>query len=211
MTTGTAAKLLVACRADQAKSFRNAIQAFSKLVRAQNKHAPTAYLLPNEPIGPLPLLSDAPLDWSRFSGDFLASRDRAITKAVRPGRTERRDRFDGHLRRNGFGDADSRKGRKRKAQNPEAIRKELLNTLSWLIRHAFPECEKAYALKRIEGLIEPLIVTRAVDVYIVRAPVSDTLIDPNDTASVSGHARAGADRPGTRLPDADHRSGHQPR
>src|SRR6056297_1172041 len=97
LTTETAHQALASCRADKAASFRNAINAFNKLVCMQNRHPAIAHLLPNVPIGPLPFLRDSPLDWSRFSERFLASRDRAISRAVQPDRHQRRDRFNGQL------------------------------------------------------------------------------------------------------------------
>lgn len=185
LTTDTAFAALANCRADKAASFRNAINAFNTLVREQNRHASIAHLLPNAPIGALPLLRDAPLDWSRFSDRFLASRDRAISKAIRPDREERRHQFGGRLGRSMLGAAGGRKSRRKKIRNFDAARKAHLNALSWLVRHAFPDREAAYDLQRIEDLFEPEIARRAVETYIARAKTSDTLIDPNETASGS--------------------------
>ncbi|RKF12401.1 site-specific integrase [Roseovarius spongiae] len=185
LTTDTAFAALAKCRADKVTSLRNAIRAFNRLIREQNRHGAIAHLLPNAPIGPLPLLRDAALDWSRFTDDFLASRDRAIARAVQPDRKARRDRFDGRLGKSKLGSAGARKGRWRKIRNPDAARKAHLNALSWLIRHAFPDREVAYAFERIEDLFTPAIATRAVDAYIARARASETLIDPNETASAA--------------------------
>lgn len=184
LTTDTAFAALANCRADKAASFRNAVSAFNTLIRTQNRHAPIAHLLPNSPIGALPLLRDAPLDWSRFPDQFLASRDRAISKAIRPDREERRHQFGGRLGRSMLG-AAGRKSRRKKIRNFDAARKAHLNALSWLVRHAFPDREAAYDLQRIEDLFEPDIARRAVETYIARAKTSDTLIDPNETASGS--------------------------
>lgn len=185
LTTKTAYQALASCRADKAASFRNAISAYNKLVCAQNMHPAIAHLLPNAPIGPLPLLRDAPLDWSRFSEGFLASRDRAISRAVQPDRHERRDRFNGRLGAGKLSTAGSRKGRTRKIQNPEVARKAQLNALSWLIRHGFADREEAYSYERLEDMFTPDIVSRAVGAYIARATASKTLINPNETASAS--------------------------
>lgn len=185
LTTDTAFAALASCRADKAASFRNAVSAFNTLIRTQNRHAPIAHLLPNAPIGALPLLRDAPLDWSRFSDQFLASRDRAISKAIRPDREERRHQFGGRLGRSMLGAAGGRKSRRKKTRNFDAARKAHLNALSWLVRHAFPDREAAYDLQRIEDLFVPDIARRAVETYIARAKTSDTLIDPNETASGS--------------------------
>lgn len=185
LTTETASAALAQCRADKATSFRNAVSAFNRLIREQNRHAPIAHLLPNSPIGPMPLLRDAALDWSRFSEGFLASRDRAIARAIRPDREDRRDQFAGRLGRSKLRAAGGRKGRRKKVRNPEAARKAQLNALSWLVRHAFPDREEAYELQGIEALFEPETVTRAVEAYIDRAKASETLIDPNETSSAS--------------------------
>ncbi len=185
LTTATAFTALARCRADKATSTRNAIRAFNTLILRQNMHAPIAHLLPNTPIGPLPLLRDSPLDWSRFSDEFLASRDRAISQAVQPDRDQRRDRFNGRLGKSKLGTVGSRKGRKRKIRNPEAARKAHLNALSWLVRHGFPDREDAYAFECVADLFTPDITRRAVDAYIARARASDTLINPNETSSAS--------------------------
>jgi len=185
LTTETAYQALASCRADKAASFRNAINAFNKLVCTQNRHPAIAHLLPNVPIGPLPFLRDSPLDWSRFSEGFLASRDRAISRAVQPDRHQRRDRFNGQLGASKLREAGGRKARRRKIGNPEGSRKNHLNALSWLIRHGFADREEAYAYEDLENLFTPEVVIRAVDSYIARAQTSDTLINPNETASAS--------------------------
>ncbi len=185
LTTEAAAGLLAACRADKVASFRNAISALNQLIRGQNRHAAIAHLLPMVPIGPLPLLRDAALDWARFCDGFIASRDRAIATAIHPDREQRRDRFQGRLGASRLGTAGNRKGRKRKVRNAEAARKAYLNALSWLIRHAFPDREEAYRLERLEDVFQPEIITRAVDGYVARATASETLLDPNATASAS--------------------------
>lgn len=185
LTTTSATRLLAACRADKVASFRNAISAFNRLIREQSRHGAIAHLLPTVQIGPLPLLRDAALDWTRFPDSFIASRDRAIGTAIRPDREQRRDRFRGRLGASKLATAGSRKGRQRKVRNVEAARKAYLNALSWLIRHAFPNREEAYTLDRLEDVFQPDIITRAVDGYIARATASETLLNPNDTASAS--------------------------
>ncbi|MBK0329338.1 hypothetical protein I5535_18850 [Rhodobacteraceae bacterium F11138] len=182
LTTETAKTALVACRADKVTSFRKSISSFNSLIRDRHKHAAIAHLLPTAPIGSLPLLRDAVLDWNQFSEAFLASRDRAITKAVRPDKEQRRDRFQGRLGKNKLSASGVRKGL-RKVRNTEAASKAHLNAMSWLIRHAFPDREGAYGIDAIEEVFRPEIVTRAVANYIARATASDRLIDPRDSSS----------------------------
>lgn len=182
LTTETARTALVACRTDKVQSLRNSFSAFNTLIRDRHKHAAIAHLLPAAPIGSLPLLRDAGLDWEKFSDVFLASRDRAITKAVRPDREQRRDRFKGRLGKSKLGAAGARKGH-RKVRNVASATKAHLNALSWLIRHAFPDREEAYGVEEVEELFRPEIVKRAVANYIARAKASDRLLDPSDTSS----------------------------
>lgn len=187
MTTDAAITVLQQCRPDKIASLRNAFNVFNRLIREQNRHAAIAHLLPNEPLGPLPLIRDVALDWSRFSAEFISSRDRAIKRAINPDRQQRRDRFDGRLGKSkltGLGKSDARgRGRNRKVRNVEAARKAHLNALSWLIRHAFPDRELAYALNDIEEVFETDIILQAVQAYIDRAAASEVLINPQDTAS----------------------------
>jgi hypothetical protein len=186
LTTETARQALIACRADKATSFRNAIAAFNRLVREQNRHPAIANLLPNVPVGPIPHLRDAPLDWKLFTPAFIASRDRAVTRAIAPDRTRRADRFNGKLGKGQLSDAGRRKGRRRGVGNPESGRKNHLNALSWLVRHAYPDRSDAYVLEDIRDLFTPETVKRAVDNYIARAEASEVLINPTETSSAGG-------------------------
>ena len=185
LTTATVMAALVACRSDKATSFRNAIAAFNRLIREQNRHPAIAHLLPNAPIGGLPHLRDAALDWSQFSPGFIASRDRAIGRAIAPNRAERRDRFNGKLGGGRLAKAGNRKGRKRGVGNPENARKNHLNSLSWLVRHAYPDRTDAYGLNDISKLFEVDVIRRAVDTYIERAEASAVLMNPKDTSSAA--------------------------
>ncbi|MFG6531571.1 MULTISPECIES: hypothetical protein [unclassified Sulfitobacter] len=182
LTTEAAKRVLEACRSDKVTSFRNSISAFNTLIRDRHRHAAIAHLIPTAPIGALPLLRDPALDWGKFSEAFIASRDRAILRAVQPDRAERRDRFQGRLGKNKLGSAGARK-RQRKIRNTGNATKGHLNALSWLIRHSFPNREEAYDFDAIEEIFQPEIITRAVANFIARAKASASLLDPNDTAS----------------------------
>ncbi len=182
LTTEAAKRALEACRSDKVTSFRNSISAFNTLIRDRHRHAAIAHLIPTVPIGPLPLLRDRALDWGQFSEAFIASRDRAILRAVQPDRAERRDRFQGRLGKSKLGSAGTRK-RQRKVHNTGSATKAHLNALSWLIRHSFPDREDAYAFEAIEELFDPEIIARAVTNYTARAEASLSLLDPKDTAS----------------------------
>lgn len=184
--TATARAALVRCRADKTDSLRNSYSAYDRLIREKDAHPAIAHLLPDAPIGSVPLLRDPALDWRKFSDEFIASRDRAITAAIQPDRKQPRDRFNGRLGKSRLRNASGRKGRSKPVRNLVSGRKNHLNALSWLVRHAFPDREAAYFLERVEDLFEPEIVTLAVQTYIARAADSDVLIDPNDTASASG-------------------------
>ena len=185
LTTQTAIASLIVCRPDKVPSVRDSYSSFNKLIAARQRHAPIAHLLPSEPIGPLPLLRDAKLEWEKFGKDFIVSRDRAIAIAIKPDKTQRRDRFGGRLGKSKLSASGGRKARRRKVRNVDAARKAHLNALSWFIRHAFPCREEAYEFTSVEDLFEPEIITRAVENYVARAKASDTLIDPKDTASAS--------------------------
>ncbi|OWY10439.1 hypothetical protein B6V73_19340 [Thioclava sp. JM3] len=186
VTTETARQSLIACRADKAASFRNAIAAFNRLVREKNRHPAIAHLLPQLPIGPIPHLRDASLDWTRFTPAFVASRDRAITRAIAADRTRRGDRFKGKLGKGRLSAAGQRKGRRRGVGNPDSARKNHLNALSWLVRHAYPDRSVSYHLNDIRDLFTTEIVKRAVDTYIARAEASEVLLNPTETSSAGG-------------------------
>lgn len=185
MTTETALATLVGCRSDKAGPFRNAIAAFNRLIREQNRHPAIAHLLPNVPIGGLPHLRDAALNWDKFSPAFIASRDRAIRRAISPNREERRDRFEGKLGGGRLTEAGKRKGRKRSAGNPKSATKNHLNSLSWLVRHAYPDRAEAYALVDVSELFEVQVILRAVESYVARAEESAILLNPTDTSSAA--------------------------
>jgi len=183
LTTEVATLALQACRADKAPTLRRSLKAFNKLIRSQNRHPAIADLLPNVPIGDLPGLRDSQLDWSQFSTDFLASRDRAITVAIRND-SRSRDRFAGKLGADPLaGRARDRARRKRPVRNVEAARKRHINALSWLVRHAYPDRMPAYGIASIEALVAPETVERATECYVARAQASPVLLDADKTSS----------------------------
>jgi integrase len=183
LDTVVVTKALEAAPPDKAYKLHNSVRALNKLIADRNRHPAIAGLLPATPIGPLPRLRDTPLDWNLFSPEFLESRDRAIRIAIR-GTGRERDRFDGKLGADPLAERRAaRRGRRRPVRNTEARRKAHLNALSWLVRHAFPEREEAYALTSLEHLITQATVERAVKAYVARARASAVLSDPENTSS----------------------------
>ena len=180
--TVTATRALKDIPSDKTESYRNAVRFFDKLIAARDIHAPIDDLLPTAPIGALPTIRDAALDWSRFSPDFLVSRDRAIAQAIRG--TRRPDRFSGRLGADPLADRRSR-GRKRPVRNAEARRKSFTRALSWLARHAFDDRSKAYALASIEDLVTEDNVLAAVARFKARTEVSDHLKAVQGASSLS--------------------------
>ena len=182
LTTEVATRALEACRADKAPGLRRSITAYNKLIQAQNRHPAIADLLPNVPIGDLPGLRDRPLDWSRFSTGFLASRDRAIKLAIRND-ARRTDRFGGALGADPLGGRSrDRTRRKRPVRNVEAARTRHLNALSWLVRHAYPDRDAAYRIATIEALVTAETIECATACYVARAQASPVMLDADKTA-----------------------------
>ncbi len=182
LTTEVATRALEACRADKAPTLRRSITAYNKLICAQNRHPAIADLLPNMPIGDLPGLRDRPLDWSRFSAGFLASRDRAIKVAIRND-SRQADRFGGKLGPDPLGGRSrDRSRRKRPVRNVDAARKRHLNALSWLVRHGFADRDEAYGIATIEALVTAETIERATECYVARAKASPIMLDADKTA-----------------------------
>ncbi|MAM24968.1 MAG: hypothetical protein CML55_06240 [Rhodobacteraceae bacterium] len=183
LTTEVATRALQACRADKAPRLRRSIAAFNNLIRKQNRHPAIADLLPNMPIGELPALRDYPIDWSRFSAGFLATRDRAIKIAIRND-TRQKDRFEGKLGADPLGGRSrDRSKRRRPVRNVDAARNRHLNALSWLVRHGFADREEAYRIDTIEALVTSETVERATEFYVARALASPVMLDADKTAS----------------------------
>ena len=183
LNTEAATLALQACRADKAETLRRSIAAFNKLIRSQNRHPAIADLLPNVPIGDLPGLRDSPLDWSQFSSEFLASRDRAIKIAIRND-SRQKDPFGNKLGADPLaGRARDRTRRKRPVRNVEAARKRHINALSWLVRHAYADRADAYEVATIKALVTADVVTNATDCYVARAQASPVMLDADKTSS----------------------------
>lgn len=183
LTTEVAVRALQDCRADKAPTLRRSVCAFNKLIRSQNRHPAIADLLPNVPIGDLPGLRDTPLDWSQFSSEFLASRDRAIKIAIRND-SRQKDPFGSKLGADPLaGRARDRTRRKRPVRNVEAARKRHINALSWLVRHAYADRADAYEVTTVKALITPETVTRATECYVARAQASPVMLDADKTSS----------------------------
>ncbi|WP_299821425.1 hypothetical protein [uncultured Jannaschia sp.] len=181
-TPAVAAALAVA-PPDKASTLRGSVAAFNGMIRSRDRHPAIADLLPGAEIRDLPRIRDTPLDWSRFSANFLRSRDKAIRLAIR-GERVAPDRFGGKLGPDPLAARRAaRRGKRRKVRNVEARTKAHLNALSWLVRHTYEDREAAYALARIEDLFTVAIIERAVDRYVERARTSATLLDPDKTST----------------------------
>ncbi|MGG7646391.1 tyrosine-type recombinase/integrase [Rhodovulum sp. YNF3179] len=178
-----AAARLRAIPSDKVETFRGSIRFFDRLVREQNMHAPIAGLLPDTPIGPLPMLRDAPIDWSCFPESFLESRDKAIKRAI--GDQSRRDRRASRAARLAATRQNRRKGA-RQVRNKENARKTYLGALSWLARHAEKDRETVYETPRLQDLLAPDKIEAAAIRYIARAAEEDSTIqDPLQTSSMT--------------------------
>jgi len=182
--TAAAARALKDIPADKTNSYRNSVRFLDKLIATRESHAPIADLLPGTPIGALPTIRDAALDWSRFTAAFRADRDRAITRAIRG--TPRKDQFRGALGDDPIAErrATARR-RKRPVRNAEARQKSFMAALSWLARHAFADRAEAYPLTALRGLLTEDAVEAAVARFKVRAAASDHLGDVQSTASLA--------------------------
>ena len=178
-----AAEALRTAPADKAASLRRSLKLLDGMIGDQGRHAAVADLLPVAPVGALPGLRDAALDWSRFSDEFLAEIEATIRCALRPGKA-RRDRHGGRLGTDPL--AGGRKPqRAKKVRNPEAARKSLRGAVSWLIRHAWPDRDEAYALASPRDLLDGDVIGRAVDAYVERARRDPALKNPDETSSAS--------------------------
>lgn len=181
LDTPAATRALQDCRPDKVATLRNSLAAFNRLIREQSRHPALAGLLPAAPIGDLPGLRDRPLDWSQFSAAFLASRDRAVDIAISGDRSP--DRFRGKLGLDPLaGSTRSGSSRGRKVRNIDAARKGHMNALSWLVRHAFADRDRAYGLAGIGDLVTADTVERAVARYVERAGESAVMLDADKTA-----------------------------
>ena len=183
LDTKAAAARLREIPADKVASFRRSLRFFDRLVREQNKHAPIAGLLPETPIGPLPMLRDAPVDWSCFPESFIASRDEAIKRAIGGG--SRRARRASRAARLAATRESRRKGG-RPVRNQESARKSYLGALSWLARHAEQDRETVYETPRLQDLLTPDKIEAAAIRFIARAAEEDSTIqDPLQTSSMT--------------------------
>jgi integrase len=183
LDTAVVTKALEEAPPDKAATLRRSIAALNRLLVVRDRHPAISGLLPPVRIGHLPRFRDTPLDWSLFSPEFLESRDRAIRIAIR-GTGRERDQFDGRLGADPLAERRAaRKGRRKSVRNVEARQKAYLNALSWLVRHAFPNRDEAYALARLEHLVTEATVERAVKAYVARARASTVLSDPENTSS----------------------------
>jgi hypothetical protein len=190
LDAGVAHAALLRLPADKTGSFRNSIRFFDKLIAARDRHAPIAALLPAAPIGALPTLRDARIDWRAFSEEFRASMDAAIDRALRVPRPTAPDRFGGRLGapREGMRRAPAGRGgackRQRKVRNPAARIKGHRAALSWLARHAFADRAEAQALPSVAALVTPRHIESAALAFVARAERDPVLLDSKSTTSL---------------------------
>lgn len=183
LDTAAVAAALATAPPDKAETLRRSVAAINNLIRARQRHPAIADLLPKAEIRDLPRIRDTPLDWTRFSDDFLRSRDRAIRAAIR-GERPASDRFAGKLGADPLAERRAaRRGKRRSVRNVPARTKAHLNALSWLVRHAYEDREAAYALARVEDVFTAANIERATERYVERAVASATLLDPNKTST----------------------------
>lgn len=176
---------------DKTESFRNAVAFLDGLIRDRDAHPPIAGLLPAAPIGPLPGRRDAALRWDAFSDAFIASRDAALARAVDTGSgaATRAERIAARR-------AGRRQGR-RPGRNREAARRNYMNALSWLVRHAAEDRTVLYGLETLEDLLTEEHVEAAAERYVDRTerdpelrPASETSTLRTYLAALSALARA---------------------
>ena len=184
LDTAAAAGAFTRLPSNMADQFRNSVAFWNNLLAQCDRHPALAGLLPEAPIGELPRLRDRPLDWTQFSAEFISGRDAAIRIAIRGERETRRDRFGGRLGRDPHADRRAaRRGRRKPVRNTTASQKTHLAALSWLVRHAFPDREEAYALHSFQDVFAPETIERACRTYVERARASEALKNPDETSS----------------------------
>ncbi|KRS16919.1 tyrosine-type recombinase/integrase [Roseovarius indicus] len=171
--------------ADKTESYRNAVRFFNRLIREQNRHAPIADLLPDRQVGELPTRRDAPLDWSRFSQEFLDARDTALDQAVQVEANKKSSRAARIAARR-----QNKRLRRRRVFNPDATRKNYVRSLSWLARHAEEDRGNVYDVKTLDDLVTEDRVEAAVKRYIARGQSDEELRDTTQTSSVKSYLSA---------------------
>jgi hypothetical protein len=180
-----AAEALRQAPSDKKESLRDAIALFDKMIRDRGRHGAIADLLPEAPVGRLPMLRDAALDWSRFSPAFRAELETMIQRAMRPEK-QGRDRHGGRL---GGDPLEGRRKPKRmkKVRNKDAARKAIRGSLPWLVRHVWPDRTEAYALASPRYLLDETVIARGVEAYVARARADAALKNADETASASSY------------------------
>ncbi|MFC2968059.1 hypothetical protein [Acidimangrovimonas pyrenivorans] len=181
LDTATATETLASIPANKADSYRRALRAFNNIIIERERHQPIAALLPVAPVGPLPGMRDAPLNWTSLSHSLVVACDAAIEKAVL-GERAKRDRFSGKL---GADPLPRRTKGKRKVGNPVNRRKAHRNALSWLIRHAWDDRTKACRIERLDDLLTAQNIQNAVNRYQARAAQSSILKATDETSSMN--------------------------
>ena len=171
--------------ADKTASFRNAIRFLDRLIAERVRHAAIASLLPEAPVGPLPTRRDAPIDWSRFSADFLAHRDAALDRAVDAEANRKQSRAARVAARR-----QGKRLRRRRVFNPEAARKNYLCALSWLARHAEEDRSHLYDVETLDDLLTEDRVEAAADRYLARSRSDKALRDAAQTSSLKSYLSA---------------------
>jgi hypothetical protein len=174
--------------ANKTDSFRNSVRFFDKLIAARDRHAPIATLLPAAPIGQLPTLRDAAIDWQAFGEAFRASMETAIDRAMNVPRPAGPDRFGGRLGAPRAGMGQTPRGgarrRQRKVRNTTDRAKGHRRALSWLARHAFADRVEAYALPSVAALVTPQHIESATLAFVARAERDPALRDSRQTTSL---------------------------
>ncbi|WP_273525166.1 tyrosine-type recombinase/integrase [Rhodosalinus sediminis] len=170
---------------DKTASFRDAVAFFDSLIRARDRHAPIAALLPEAPLGPLPGRRDAALDWTRFSPEFLASRDAALARAVTGAGRGAADRAERIAARR----AGRRLGR-RAGRNAAVSRRSYMSALSWLLRHAAEDRADLYGVTTLEEVLTEDHVEAAAQRFVARTESDPELKPASETASLKTYLAA---------------------
>jgi hypothetical protein len=187
VTTEIVREALIAAPAGKRDSLRRSVRFFNRMIADRDLHAPIAHLLPPAPIGALPVLRDAPLDWDTFGSGFIASCEAGIEAAIRP-QSKRRgaDRFGGRLGAPALRGAPAGgRQRRRPIRNPAAARRSHRAALSWLARHAFPDPADRAHICDLADLVTEENVERALRCYVERAANSDVLAAADETSSMT--------------------------
>lgn len=169
---------------DKKATLRRALRWLDKRIAERDRLPALARHLPDRPIGALPGLRAAPLDWSALHED-LQQEIKAVIRLAQKGVSPPRHRYDARLGVDPVAAARARRAKGRtKIRAPKIMEKSIRGALSFLLRHVVDDPADLHRYASLSELVTPENIELAVSRFAARAEAEASLKPVSESTSL---------------------------